>query len=371
MNKLSNLRSFVWLGFLGCILGFIACDRGTAEGDLAQIAYNPVAYNLVIPFGFPSMVIPADNPLTVEGVELGRRLFYDPILSADSTMSCSSCHLPSGNFTDNQAVSVGIDGIAGKRSSMSLENVGFFNNGLFWDGRTNTLEKQALQPVEDEIELHNTWPKVISKLQKHDDYSARFRKAFGISDKSEITKELAAMAIAQFERTIISPGKSRFDLAQQAGSGVFFTEQEQDGYSLFNQLSIRDAQCGHCHNGLIATTDEYTNNGIENVPDLYSFPDKGLGGVTNNLTDNGKFRAPSLRNIALTAPYMHDGRFETLEQVMDHYATGGHYADNVSQFLIELKINPLTELEKQAVLAFLHTMTDTTFAQQPHLQNPF
>ena len=160
--------------------------------DLTDIPYEPVDYELVVPCGFPTMEIPADNPLTVDGVQLGRFLFYDPILSADSTMSCASCHLPSGVFTDNLAVSTGIDGIAGTRSSMSLLNVGYFYNGLFWDGRASTLEEQALLPVEDPIEMHNTWPNVVAKLQVHENYPKMFRKAFGI-DEQNISKRWVSL----------------------------------------------------------------------------------------------------------------------------------------------------------------------------------
>ena len=135
------------------------------RGDLSDISYNPQSYDLVRPPGFPSMIIPADNELTNDGVELGRHLFYDPILSADSSMSCSSCHLPNMSFTDGQTTSVGIDGVSGTRSSMALHNTGYFEHGLFWDGRVTTLEEQALLPVEDEIELHDDWGNVVENLE--------------------------------------------------------------------------------------------------------------------------------------------------------------------------------------------------------------
>ena len=160
---------------------FAACKdcppTGGEKGDLEDIAYDPQTYTIPQPSHFPAIPIPADNPQTGAGVQLDRRLFYDPILSADSTQSCSSCHLPQGSFTDNLAVSKGIDGISGKRSSMSLLNVAYVNNqpgkpgdrayNLFWDGRAQSLEEQALLPVEDPIEMHNTWPNVMEKLSKH------------------------------------------------------------------------------------------------------------------------------------------------------------------------------------------------------------
>ena len=144
------------------VLLFSAC-KPEPKNPLADISYNPTPLNLAIPTQFPKMDIPADNPMTTEGVELGRFLFYDKLLSANGTMACASCHLTDKNFTDGSATSKGIDGIFGRRSSMSLENVGFVNKGLSWDGRAKTLEEQALQPVEDPIELHNKWSQVIDK----------------------------------------------------------------------------------------------------------------------------------------------------------------------------------------------------------------
>ena len=198
-------------------------DNGNTV-DLSEIPFDPTSYELTIPDHFPQMIIPEDNQLTVEGVELGRHLFYDPILSIDFSMSCSSCHLPEGNFTDNEALSAGVDGTLGRRSSMSLLNIGFNNNGLFWDGRVATLEEQALLPVEDPVELHGMWPDIEHRLRVHDEYPSRFRKAFGITDTIEINRFLAVKAIAQFERTLISSGNSKYDRVI-AGTDVFTDEE--------------------------------------------------------------------------------------------------------------------------------------------------
>jgi cytochrome c peroxidase len=362
---------------------FVACkdDDGPAMDDdmlsmddLTDIPYDPKPYELEVPCDFPPMEIPADNQLTVDGVELGRFLFYDPILSADSTMSCSSCHLPSGNFTDNVPVSVGIDGIAGTRSSMSLLNVGYFYEGLFWDGRVTTLEEQALLPVEDEIELHTTWPEVEEKLKQNDIYPAMFRKAFGIESKEEITKFLAAKAIAQFERSLVSSGQSKFDRAR-CEPGFFLEPLELEGFELFTFEENDHPGCTHCHKTInqLFTDNRYVNNGITDVggtavEDLNNFPDKGLGDVTGNVFDNGKFRTPSLRNISNSAPYMHDGRFQTLEEVIDHYSSGGFSAANADPNIMSF---PLTEQEKEALLAFMRTLDDDTFMIDPRYQNPF
>ncbi|MBR9919420.1 MAG: cytochrome C peroxidase [Bacteroidetes bacterium] len=349
-------------------------DDNPVMGDLEHIAYEPMPYDLQIPDFFPEMIIPEENPLTVDGVELGRFLFYDPILSLDSTQSCASCHLVEGAFTDNLAVSFGVQGLPGKRSSMSLLNVGYYYNGLFWDGRSPNLEEQALHPIEDPLEMDNTWEVVIDRLQNHEIYPEMFRKAFGIKDREDIDRDLATKAIASFERTLISGGNSKYDrkfLAQEPG--VPFTVSEFRGRDMFfdeSEEGLPDAQCFHCHGGVLLTVNDYRNNGLQEVDDLNDFEDFGLGAVTGKLIDNGKFRAPTLRNIALTAPYMHDGSIETLEEVIDFYNEGVHYADNLDENLV---IQPLglDEEMKADLLAFLHTLTDTTFLSNPAYQNPF
>ena len=364
---------------------FSSC-KDEEKGDLTHLPYAPTAYTIVKPDHFPEIPIPMDNPMTEEGVQLGRKLFYDPILSADSTQSCSSCHLPSGSFTDNQAVSVGIDGIAGTRSSMSLLNIAYANNGLFWDGRSSTLEAQALLPVEDPIEMHNTWPNAMNSLRNHPDYPGYFREAFGIADKQEMTKELAAKAIAQFERILISSGESKFDKFL-AGDQFALEDEEKDGRFIYfdegisNGLQLPDGECFHCHGGFTLTGNQFFNNGIDSVNTLWEFADNGLGGVTGNEFDNGKFRAPTLRNIAMTAPYMHDGRFETLDEVLDHYIAGGHPSPNKDPLIHPLGFpqgaggnityTGFTPYMKDALLQFLHSLTDTTFVNNPDIQNPF
>ena len=340
--------------------------------DLTNITYDPVDYEINPPFGFPIFEVPEDNLITEDGVQLGRHLFYDPILSADSTMSCSSCHLPSGSFTDNKKVSAGIDGIPGKRSSMSLMNVGYFYTGLFWDGRVNTLEEQALLPVEDPIELHDTWQNVEEKLKNDVLYPELFRKAFGISNSDEITKELAVKAIAQFERILISTG-SKYDKVVAGVDG--FSDEELLGFDLFfdENTDVPDAECGHCHAPPLFTSGEYFNNGIDSVSDvskesLLEFLDPGLGAVTLDTLDYGKFRSPTLRNVEFTAPYMHDGRFSTLREVLDHYNSGGHPARNLDQNVKPLGLN---EEELQALEAFIKTLSEPEFLNKEEYSNPF
>ncbi|MDX1684200.1 MAG: cytochrome c peroxidase [Saprospiraceae bacterium] len=367
MNRLI-LILFISIGaFAGCTSDEID-DKGV---DLTNISYDPQPYDVELPDYFPDLYSPSDNPLTYDGVQLGRHLFYDPILSADSTMSCSSCHEPGLAFTDGLATSTGIDGIAGRRSSMSLINIGFFGNKLFWDGRSPSLEHQALQPVEDPIELHETWPNVERKLRSNERYRELFRKAFGIEYSGEITKELAGKAIAQFERILVSTN-SRFDRERQGKT--FFTSEEQDGFDMFFDDSgsgLPEAECGHCHNFPLFTTFEFFNNGLDSVSSLEDYEDKGLGEVTMYRFDNGKFKAPTLRNIELTAPYMHDGRFETLEEVLDHYATGGHPSPNVDPLVAAAGTRNLSEGQKRSIIAFLRTLTDTSYLQNPDVLSPF
>lgn len=355
------------------------------EGDLTYIPYNPTPYAIAKPAHFPQIPVPDSNLMTVEGVQLGRRLFYDPILSGDSSMSCASCHLPTGSFTDNKGFSRGIDGFIGRRSSMSLLNIAYATNGLFWDGRAGTLEQQALRPVEDAIELHTTWPKVVDKLKAHKTYPELFRKAFGIKNISDIDRYLAAKAIAQFERILISSGKSKFDQARFEGKGDVLDDEELDGMLMFMDEGARyglpDAQCFHCHGGITMTGNNYFNNGLDSVLSLDEFKDKGRWEVTKNEMDKGKFRSPTLRNIALTFPYMHDGRFETLEQVVEHYSGNGKGVINEDPFIRQIGFpvvgtNPvqysgLTAYQKKAIVKFLHTLTDTTFVNNPDIQNPF
>lgn len=379
-------KNTLWLTMFGLVIFtfILACqkeDPPVVKGDLVDIPYTPTPYTIVKPANFPEIPIPADNPMTVDGVQLGRRLFYDKILSADSTMSCSSCHLPQGSFTDNKPVSTGIDGIQGRRSSMAVLNVAYITDGLFWDGRAPTLEAQALRPVEDVIELHNTWPNVVEKFKKHPTYPTLFRKAFGISDRTEITKELAAKAIAQFERILISSGKSKFDQFM-AGNIDAFDDEELDGKLMFfdegKDYNLPDAQCFHCHGGITLTGGKFFNNGLDSVGSLDEFKDLGRFEVTGNSYDKGQFRAPTLRNIELTAPYMHDGRFQTLEQVMDHYSNNGFGVVNEGAFLNQIGFpngdgtyTGLSAYQKKALVKFLKTLTDTDFIHNPDIQDPF
>ena len=326
---------------------------------------------LEVPSYLPAPVDVPTNPLTVEGIELGRRLFYDPLLSRDSTMSCASCHKQELAFTDALDRSVGIRGEAGPRHAMSIVNLAFNPNGFNWDGSSPTLWNQALHPVENFFELDNDWNDVLRRIRRRDDYARRFRAAFGVGRTSEITREHVAKAIAQFERTIVS-ADSHFDRVVYQNTD-FFTEQEQLGAdSLFFveavPAGVLHPGCGHCHNAPSFGDNQFKNNGLDNVASLEDFTDKGRGIVTENRFDNGKFRTPTLRNIALTAPYMHDGRFQTLDEVLDHYASGGHGVVNEDPNITGFT---LTDRQREALLAFLHSLTDSTLLTDERYANPW
>jgi cytochrome c peroxidase len=298
-----------------------------------RVGYKATPYFLDIPSHFPDMIIPTDNPMTVEGVDLGRYLFYEKKLSGDNSMSCASCHMPENSFSDPNQYSTGIDGIQGTRQSMALVNMGW-ENFFFWDGRETTLEKQILDPVINPIEMHETWKNAVAKLNQDMNYRNRFFRAFG---EGGIDSVKAAKAIAQFIRTMIS-GQSKYDVMYKYENGMSLSATEQSifqtidpeewaGYDLFK--SLNGADCFHCHNGPLMRVKKFSNNGL--LPNFLN--DLGRAAVTNNPEDNYKFKVPTLRNIALTAPYMHDGRFKKLSEVMNHYVSGVQQGPTLSKIL--------------------------------------
>jgi cytochrome c peroxidase len=335
-------------------------------------SFLPTPYSLQIPSHFPDMIIPADNPMTVEGVELGRFLFYEKRLSGDNTQSCASCHLPSASFSDPNQFSTGIDGIQGTRHSMALLNLGW-EDFFFWDGRKTTLESQILEPVPNPIEMHQSWKRTVEKLNADVSYRNRFFKAFG---EEGIDSTKATKAIAQFIRTLIS-GESKFDVMYKYENNLSLNSSEQAilqtvdveewaGYDLFK--SLNGADCFHCHNGPLMRVKKFSNNGL--MPN--SVDDRGRASVTNNPEDNYKFKVPTLRNIALTAPYMHDGRFATLDEVIEHYSSGIHMSPTIDP-LIEFGSQGGVQLdaqEKYLLKKFLLTLTDQKFVTNPNFQDP-
>jgi cytochrome c peroxidase len=301
---------------------------------------------------FPQVKLP---PMSEAGIELGRRLFHDTRLSINGTQSCASCHDQKLAFADARRFSLGAEKQMGKRNAMPLFNLAW-GTSFFWDGRAATLREQVLMPIQDHAEMNETLPNVIAKLQ---DEGEAFRKAFGTP---EITADRLAAALEQFLLTLVSQD-SKYDRAARKVAEL--SESEKRGLQLFvtefdPKRGLRGADCFHCHGGTLFVSSQFANNGLELASD-----DIGRMAVTKNAADRGKFKVPSLRNIALTAPYMHDGRFSTLEEVVDHYSSGVKRSDTLDPNLAkhpEAGIQ-LTATEKADLVAFLKALTDETFTQ--------
>ena len=331
----------------------------TQDGEVSQVG---TPYRFKMKADFPIPPLPTDYPLTEERVELGRRLFNDASLSRDGSISCASCHDATHAFSDARTFSVGIDGQIGTRHAMPLMNLAW-KNTFFWDGRAPSLRDQILMPIQDPTEMHETLDNIEAKLAKHPAYPSLFKAAFG---SRETTAERLSVAIEQFLLTQTS-FDSRFDQARY-GAGEL-TEQEKRGFELFfKEYDPRreqfGADCFHCHGGAFFTDHGFHNNGLDFKSDL------GLGAITGKDSDHGKFSTPSLRNVALTAPYMHDGRFETLEEVVEHYATGIHRSPTLDPNLAKHFGNgiPLSEADKAALVAFLKTLSDPKFEKPSSLE---
>jgi cytochrome c peroxidase len=309
-------------------------------------------YRFKLKKGFPIPSLPTDFPLTEERVELGRKLFHETSLSRSGTISCASCHDEKKAFTDGKQFSTGIDDKVGNRNSMPLFNLAW-KNSFFWDGRAASLREQALMPIEDHTEMGHNLDELVSELSNHQNYPGEFSSAFG---DAKITSERIGIAIEQFLLTLTS-FDSKFDRAAEGEATL--TEQEKRGFKLFMtefdpRRGLHGADCFHCHGGAFFTDNRFHNNGLEPSDDL------GLKQFTEKETDRSKFATPSLRNIAATAPYMHDGRFSTLEEVVEHYATGVRRSPTLDPNLAKHPDGgvPISPDDQAALVAFLKTLTD-------------
>ena len=350
---------------LAFIFVFLAC--AFVLRDRSRIRTEP--YELKHPANFGSrFTIPAGNPMTKEGVALGRMLFYEERLSANNKMSCGTCHQQKLAFTDGSQFSPGVDGSLTKRNSMSLSNL-LWVRSLFWDGRASSLEDQAIVPLTDPHEMGQSLEASSRKLLASDDYPVLFEKAFGTK---EINGDRITKALSQFERVLIS-ANSKYD--RYLRGAYKFTDSELRGLNLFSagmqpDRNMRGANCAHCHGIPKTFTDLFHNNGLDVAP-----ADPGREGVTSISSDKGRFRVPTLRNIALTAPYMHDGRFKILRDVLNHYSDHIQQSETLSPF-IEVKNSQgsnglnLNEKEKEDIISFLHTLTDTEFVTNPEFSDP-
>lgn len=316
----------------------------------------------------PDPILPEDYPLTQQRVNLGRFLFHDGILSRTGTQSCATCHSQSAAFSDNRKYSIGVRGLPGTRQAMALVNLAWTERGFFWDGRSPTLREQALHPIIDTLEMDDKLDNVVNKLSASSLYRNMFTKAFG---SDTVTPDRIGIALEQFMLTLVS-GQSKFDRAL-AGWAVL-SESEERGRQLFMRefdptYKTKGAECFHCHAPPFFTNDRFMNNGLD---DDAAFTDLGRERVTGLASDRARFRVPTLRNIARTAPYMHDGRFLTLEEVVDFYDSGVRRSSTVDP-LMQFNLAPglrLSLQDKADLVAFLKTLTDDQFLTNPLFRRP-
>jgi cytochrome c peroxidase len=298
-----------------------------------------------MPLGFPPMVVPPDNPTTQTKITLGRKLFFDPRLSSDGTVSCATCHRPDRAFTADDAVSVGVEKRTGVRNAPTILNVAYAPV-LFWDGRATSLEEQVRYPIVHPKEMNLTMVAVVDLLVHDGEYSDLFRQAFG---DRPVTFPAVTQAIAAFERTIVS-GDSPFDRFFFRGEATAVSDSAQRGWTLFRERlgCIRCHSFDASHPWLTDWDFHNTGVGLDAVT-----PDLGRFSVTRESPDKGRFRTPSLRNVSLTAPYMHDGSMRTLRDVLDFYERGGF----ANPFLDEkVKPLPMSAADKSDVIAFLESL---------------
>ena len=338
--------AIIWLALI--LLNGISCTPELTTPDDAPS---------VIPHSLPPMAVPLDNPMTLEKAELGRHLFYEPRLSSDQRVSCSSCHLQERAFSDApHQISVGVGGLQGQRNTPTLVNVGY-RRFLFWDGRAATLEDQALAVLVSPIEM-NADTQLVHGLMRSQ-YRAQWLAAFG---DTVVTMRRIAQALATFERTIVS-ANSRYDRFRR-GDSAALSALERKGFDLY--FSDR-TMCSSCHGGHDFTDDAFHNIGL-----FHHYFDRGRYEVTRDPYDEGKFKTPTLRNIALTAPYMASGDNErgpllTLEAVVQHYNEGGTPFHSKDKRLRRLA---LSDYEQQALVAFMRTLTDSTVLTNRRFAKP-
>jgi len=316
--------------------------------------FTPYPFQISATFPIPNL--PRDNPLTVERVELGKKLFFDRHISINDQQSCADCHAPEKAFTDGRRVAHGAEGESGTRNTMPLFNLAW-KSSFFWDGRAKSLREQVLIPIQNPIEMHQSLTNLVAKLSHDDSYPAFFIAAFGLP---EITPEKISLALENYLLTLTS-FDAKFDRVLR-GEGKF-TAEEQRGFELFSteydpRRGQYGADCFHCHGGSLFQSQSFANNGSDGA-----FNDIGREKVTGKASDRGKFAVPSLRNVALTAPYMHDGRFKTLDEVIEHYCTGMKRSATLDPNLAKHPDGgvPLSTSDKQALVAFLKALTDSQF----------
>jgi cytochrome c peroxidase len=372
---------------IAAAISIVACKKSTdittdnsAWSQVLNIPDQPFNYaSITLPayLSTPNIAgqvnTPANNPVTDWGATLGRVIFYDKNVSVNKSISCASCHKQSNAFSDDLALSKGFNNGNTGRNSMALVNAKYYPNGrYFWDERAATLEIQTLTPIQDHVEMGMTLDTLVNRFKATTYYPALFTQAFG---DNNITSDRISKALSQFVRSIVS-----FESKYDAGRGTLpanappptfnftnFTAQENRGMQLFFSPQLA---CAACHGTETFTAAVAKNNGLD-----LTTTDRGLGAVTNNTNDDGKFKVPSLRNIELTAPYMHDGRFTTLDQVVEHYNSGVKAHPNLDPVLKipggAVKQLNLNAADKAALVAFLKTLTDNKLQADVKYSNPF
>lgn len=339
-SKLKSMKSAQWhiLLFILLVFSSLGCKKEPVDPDWV---YDPTPVTITPPPFFPILDLPAHNPATAEGIRLGRMLYYEPLLHETGTLACANCHLQSKSFSSAAEV-------------LPHLNLGW-NTAFLWNGKVQgTLEDIMLFEVKDFFKAD------LSRLQNHPDYPKLFFQAFG---EKQITHQLAANALAQFQRTMVS-SNSKYDRVLDQESGEFFSDAELQGYLIF---FTERGDCFHCHGGILFTDNQFHNNALDRHPDA------GLGEISGKTYDYGKFKTPTLRNIELTGPYMHNGRYATLEEVIDFYSEGLKPSETVDPLMKNLHQGGvrLSAQEKSDLLAFLKTLTDWDYTTNPNLASPF
>jgi cytochrome c peroxidase len=348
-------RTLFVLALAATCAAIISCRQ--APNPAPQAEARPIGKPISIPtpLGLPPVPIPADNPPTAETIALGRKLYYDPILSVDGTVSCASCHSPKSGFCDGRQVSIGVHGQAGARNAPSVINAAYYTT-QFWDGRADTLEQQSGGPMANPLEMGQTLQSVETKLNADPAYRAEFKKAFGMD---VITIDMVQKSIASFERTLVS-GNSPFDRYLYGGENNALSESAKRGLEVFR--NPKKGNCAVCHtigdNYALFTDNKFHNLGAGvklSLDGEAEFTDIGRFKVTGIEQDKGAFKTSSLRNIALTAPYMHDGSDKTLKQVIDFYIGAGNSNPYRDKEIHSLDF--LTGKERADLLEFLKSLT--------------
>jgi len=305
---------------------------------------------LKAPLGLPPVPVPADNPETVETISLGKKLFFETKLSADESLSCASCHNPGIAFGDGRKRSVGVGGKVGVRNAPTLVNAAY-NPAQFWDGRAQSLEEQVGEPIENPIEMNLSHSALVDRLRADAGYRAAFEKAFG---PGPVTMSKVEKAVASFERTLVS-GNSPFDRYEYGGDKAALSAAAIRGLEIFRDKT--KGNCAACHTigekYALFTDGKYHNIGV-GVNDEGDLTDLGRYHATKVEGDKGAFKTPTLRNVALSAPYMHDGSLKTLEDVVEYYAGGGNSNPYLDK---EFKAIKIKGSERADLLAFLQSLT--------------